>query len=393
MSLESTAKFQKLNHTAQDDNEDLGPEDIPSFKKEETQAPEIVPDEQKPEFNETKSIIFALLVALLFALHNFFLGNLANYGYLARLVSGIGMFVCALAHYAVDWFEAYQKKKHYWTWEKSILIDQDTGSISWWVVFAIVVNAVNVIIGGFGVIYSFKFALETNINLGIVSSIFGLTPFLTAVFFYCVFSETLKKAQLFGMVFMVACIVLIGFGVKDHEKEVAAQDPYHSIGGLSKAFWAIFLAILCPISFALNGVIVRIVSSNFGVRPSEFTSAYYVLQSGSMIMGSVFAYTFDSYTFDLGDFLQIVFSGIIAGLGSTVLSRAVTIGYAGVVYSLINGQVIFLTILNAVFYFQVPTSIEMVAAALGIVGSCIMSVGPDIYDQVKQKLFRRSHEE
>ena len=49
----------------------------------------------------------------------------------------------------------------------------------------LIYRSVNVAAGGIGVIYSFKFALASDINQGIITSIFGITPFVTAVLFYC----------------------------------------------------------------------------------------------------------------------------------------------------------------------------------------------------------------
>lgn len=61
------------------------------WQKELTHDIEESKEEIKDEFNETKSIIFALIVAVLFALHNFFIGELSNMGYITRMISGVGM--------------------------------------------------------------------------------------------------------------------------------------------------------------------------------------------------------------------------------------------------------------------------------------------------------------
>jgi hypothetical protein len=52
-------------------------------------------------------------------------------------------------------------------------------------ILAIILQSVIVSVGGFGVIYSFKFALASDINQGIITSIFGITPFVSAILFYC----------------------------------------------------------------------------------------------------------------------------------------------------------------------------------------------------------------
>lgn len=129
-------------------------------------------------------MILALLVALFFALHNFILGNLANLGYLARLISGIGMLLCSLGYHAHKWLMKFRDGESYFTWETSLFRNRETDKVEYWIIIALILNSINVAIGGFGVIYSFKFALDSNINQGVITSIFGLTPFVTAILFY-----------------------------------------------------------------------------------------------------------------------------------------------------------------------------------------------------------------
>jgi drug/metabolite transporter (DMT)-like permease len=153
---------------------------------------------------------------------------------------------------------------------------------------------------------------------------------------------------------------LISFGVTYHEQKEPI--PY-------AAFWAIFLACVCPISFASSGLMVRVVNYRLGVEPEDFTQAYYIFMSMFLTIGCILAFVFDNYEFSIGEFIQIIVAGIMAGLGGICLSRAITIGYAGIVYSLINAQVIFQTILDVLILFQIPNSYEIVAAVLGIIGS------------------------
>lgn len=211
------------------------------------------------------------------------------------------------------------------------------------------------------VIYAFNFAMKTNINLGIITSTFGVTPFITATFFYFIFGETLKKAHFLGMIFMIACIVLVAFGVQDQDKAPSSNGTLEETTLISSAFGAIILAILSTVCFSINGVVTRIMKTKFGIKPADLTQAYYVVQSIPMLLGCVLAYSLDNYTFNLKDFLQLVMAGAISGLGKTFLSRAVAIGYAGVVYSLANVEVVLLTILNALFFLQIPNMLEIIA--------------------------------
>lgn len=168
---------------------------------------------------------------------------------------------------------------------------------------------------------------------------------------------------------MIGCITVLSFGVKKHEEGYVDMDTAYQRTGASSAFWSVFFACLCPFAFAFGGVLIRTMNRKFHVNPTEFTQAFFIVQSVVFLIGCILAYTYDDYTFNIWDFLQIVLAGILSGIGKVLLSKAITVGYAGVVYSLVNLEVIFLIILDVVFLFQIPNWIEISAAALGIIGS------------------------
>ena len=169
---------------------------------------------------------------------------------------------------------------------------------------------------------------------------------------------------------MIACIILIGFGVKTEQPiDISQEVKIYQDTGSSTAFWAIFLACACPISFGVAGLVVRNLNTKLGIDPEEFSNDYFLIMGVFTIIACILAYTLDDYTFDLMEFLQVFLAGVMAGLGMIFLSMATTIGYAGVVYSLINVQVIIQTVLGAIFLGQIPNTLEIIAGCLGIIGS------------------------
>lgn len=181
------------------------------------------------EFNEKKSILLALLVALFFSLHNFTIGSLSHMGYLARMISAIGMMSFSLAYQGSKWFMHYRDSKPYFTKEKSVFYSPKTQQYEPIILLVILTLVIVTLGGGLLVIYCFKFALEGGLNQGIVTTIFGLTPFLTGVLFYFVFHEVLKTSQMIGMVFMIICIIMIGFGVSSHDSVITENSFFNSI--------------------------------------------------------------------------------------------------------------------------------------------------------------------
>mmetsp|Transcript_20274 Transcript_20274/g.17954 ORF Transcript_20274/g.17954 Transcript_20274/m.17954 type:complete len:347 (+) Transcript_20274:21-1061(+) len=325
-------------------------------------------DKDKPiataEFNETKSIALAILAALFYSFHNLFIGSLADLGYLARCISGIGMMIPALVYYSKEWFLSYRNGESYFTFKKSVFINKHTDTFGWFILLGVLLSITSTFLGGVSVIYSFKFALEASTNQGVISSIFGLTPFVVAVLFYFVFKEYLKISHIVGMLFIIACILLIALGVKDHKTRGDVSKENSSAG-----IYAIFFAILCPFFFAFNGLVVRLVRNRYEVDPKEFTQVFLMLQGCLLIIATIVICAVNGYIIPLWDFLQMLLAGVMVNFGRTSMNMAITCGNAGVAYSLNNLQVVFYIILSSIVFLQIPTGIEILAAVLGITGS------------------------
>lgn len=125
---------------------------------------------------------------------------------------------------------------------------------------------------GIIVISAFGLAYEIGMNQGIITSVFGMTPFVASLIFYGLFREKLKFSQLVGMVFMVACVVMIALGSgKYHSRVVKPGEEESTIFYIPKSLLCVILACICPIFFALAGLIIRIAKLEFNVDPTEFT--------------------------------------------------------------------------------------------------------------------------
>ncbi|CAI2372259.1 unnamed protein product [Moneuplotes crassus] len=354
---------------------------------------ELIPKETKDHphvFNETKSIIFALLTGCFYALHNFTLGGLAKMGYLARFDTGIGMGIGAGIYYTYQFIQTKRNNQKFFDWKKSIFRNQNTEipeyqreKFEYWILAGVISIAVLAVGFGIVVIISFKLALEGGMNQGIITAIYGMTPFIASILFYLKFGETLKVSQLIGMVFMIVCIIMIGL-LRAPSEEASAREDYNPSG----VAIALILSIICPFAFALNGLIIRLLCMKYRVNVNELNQTALLCQGGLVLIGSIIGYSADNYEFIWFDFLQMILAGIIVNAGGSLGAVAVSIGNAGVAYSLFNTQVIIFILLAALLLGQIPTTIEIVAVAFGIVGSCIMSLGPEIHKKLSN-IFRR----
>lgn len=58
----------------------------------------------------------------------------------------------------------------------------------------------------FGLMYS---ATLANVNYSLITNLYGLTPFVTAIAFYFIFKEKLNKYHLIGMSFIFICLIIL----------------------------------------------------------------------------------------------------------------------------------------------------------------------------------------
>ncbi|CAI2372086.1 unnamed protein product [Moneuplotes crassus] len=351
----------------------------------------LLPTPAKEASSQTKSIVFALLTGVFYALHNFTLGSLARMGYLARFNTGIGMVISAIIYYIYKFIMAKKNGEEFFNREESVFLDQKTnfahgsrGRVEPWIVVGILVNNIFKIGGGLVVIIAFKMALESGLNQGIITSLFGMTPFLASLCFYCLFNEKLRISQVAGMMFMVGCIVCIGLGTT--ATKLNTKMSIHPESSNATAYICILLACICPVFFAIGGLIMRLMKVEFQTDPNDFTQVCYLWQAPVLVAGVIFGYTAGGFDFVLAEFMQMIAAGMLVSIGGAFFNIAISCGNAGVAYSLINVQVIIFSVLAAVFLQQIPSNIEMLAGTLGIIGSCIMSIGPSIVEKIQKSI-------
>ena len=65
---------------------------------------------------------------------------------------------------------------------------------------------------------SFKYAEMADINQGVIASLFTSGVIFTSILFYFIYDEALTIKDLFGIVFILIGVALIGFG-KDYQDD------------------------------------------------------------------------------------------------------------------------------------------------------------------------------
>lgn len=132
--------------------------------------------------------------------------------------SVLGYLVSSSIFHIKEALNCYQEHKKCWTHHKSAYIttEQSVGlsmlrqrkRINWFNIFGVVarttIHLVSFILHSSVLYYS----IEANVNFSLIINLYSLTPFFTAVAFYCFFKEKLNKSHIIGMLFIFTCVYI-----------------------------------------------------------------------------------------------------------------------------------------------------------------------------------------
>mmetsp|Transcript_25254 Transcript_25254/g.28004 ORF Transcript_25254/g.28004 Transcript_25254/m.28004 type:complete len:233 (+) Transcript_25254:369-1067(+) len=219
---------------------------------------------------------------------------------------------------------------------------------------------------GFALVYAFHCAKYGNLNLGILTSLFGLSSIFSAIMAYFIFGDKLKMYHIIGMIMMLLCILGLVIGSTKNLNLPCSTTEANS--RLLHALIAIILATMCPILSTGGGLTVRYFNWYHDFNPLDMTISMYFLNNLTLMLPLILTYTYGTHPFILYQYLEIVLSGFIAAIGIMFMNKAVTLGLAGPVFAISNIQVILQTSLDATINGVIPSLIEIIAASLGVLG-------------------------
>ena len=351
----------------------------------------------QPKKQHGKSVMLSIIAGVWYAFANFFIGEKANLGFLTVFVSCLGTLIFGLAIILYRVVIKCKKNEAIWTWEESYFRHPKGGLNKFNTAIIVSYTAYNMLIRII-LVFCFNFALVADINQGILTTLFGLTAFFSAWAAYFLFNERLKIAHIIGMILMLFCIAGIGFGsssknstseaIEEELDDTLSTVPIQNTSSSRQivyTFLSILFAILCAIGFCTGGMIVKISHKgpkqksdhDYTFKTVNGTDIYIISNAICNIFYialTIVIYQVGSHPFYGLEYIQIASVGIIGSLGVVFMNRALILGYSGPVFALCNTQVIIQTILNVIFLGQVPSIIEIIAAIIGIIGSCIIAL-------------------
>jgi drug/metabolite transporter (DMT)-like permease len=206
-----------------------------------------------------------------------------------------------------------------------------------------------------------------------MTSLFSLTSIYVALISYWLWDEKLHIFHLYGMIFLVACALLISFS-----KEAVSITDVESDD--ISPLWSVLFSILSTMWFLVRTIGIKIWYKKFNVDPLDLTVASYMVQ-GVVFTIVVFSMELASYEV-MRDNMIAGFSGFV---GHILINHATTKGFGGPAVSLTNIQVVLQVTFNALALSQVPNGMQIGAWVWGILGSLTITLGPMTWNKLKQK--------
>lgn len=207
-------------------------------------------------------------------------------------------------------------------------------------------------------------------NQGTIPSLFTAGSFYTSILFYLAFREVISVSKIIGICLMVPCVVLISLDPKEETISDSGLTPseMHRYGIL-----AILMAVTAPVCWTFKSYCAR----------KAFKKDEYVpvdLSLDQMFFASAFSMvTFVIYCMSYEITANLVIEGSIAGLlfivGSFCTMSAISQGPGGPINSLICTQIIYQSLINAVFFGQGLSTHEAGGICFGICATLSITLG------------------
>lgn len=309
----------------------------------------------------------------------------SHYGFYTREMMLFGGFIQAFFFWIGRFIYVKSATGHWWNWENSGFRDHKTDKFKWRAVLAIMLDVVIKIVSGWMVILSFKYALYAGVNQGAITTLFTLTGIYVAIISWFMFDEKLNRFHIIGMGLLVGCTVLIVFSkqassenkIQVYSDEVPEISPTVPVG----------FALLTSLIYSIRTIYVKLF-----VRKLKFHSFDYMAYS-YLISGGIFIpFAVESIISREDVPYEVTVLGICSGCinccASFFLFHATTTGVTGPAYALKNLEPILQTVIGTLFLGLHLNVSQVLAIAMGIIGSLTITIGPYIFkskEQIKEE--------
>jgi len=231
---------------------------------------------------------------------------------------------------------------------------------------------------------AFESALKAGMNQGVVSTMTALNALYNLFIFKWVFKEKITLLQFLGMLFMFSSVCLIS--LNGHEQSLDMREKEE--GGIPEAYLTIIYGMLSPLSLSIKHIFVRKYRNQYKSWDVSIDGLLFEYQIYIIIA----IYFFAQNGMNMHDFILGSIGSLFIMSGKILIVLSVANGIAGPAASLINTQIIYLTLLTVIVQGQNLSVIEIIGLFCGLLGASIISMGNMIVQTIKRRFSGKSLE-
>jgi drug/metabolite transporter (DMT)-like permease len=215
------------------------------------------------------------------------------------------------------------------------------------------------------------FATAANVNVGVITTIWSVDPINMAIVDYYLFGQKLKYFHVIGVSSIFVCSLLIslsGYLEGDKPAETIESEAY------APTWIPVLFGILAPISFTTFQTYCKhLTSPRLNFKSDQLTFSSYLCVNLVILVVAI-VYWNVSGKFQKNLFYYGFVSGSFDAFGSMMLLKAIGSGPAGPVCSIVALSSIMLAIVQALRFWKMLSTIELLGLIFGTFGGLILVI-------------------
>jgi len=238
-----------------------------------------------------------------------------------------------------------------------------------------ILSSLGNVVGTYFVAMTFQYSEQAGVNQGVMSTLFVLSAIFCAIFAYIFLNEIMGGADYVGMLFMIACAVLLSLSqVGTDEGEIT--------GGINKERISAFIPVLAAtgssLGFGVRSVLIKyFVMKGYNVYNFAMQSLFVDGLIGTIYL--IIQYITVDGLITQQILIPGVLSGLIAGFGTFLINYSISVGIAGPASAMANLAAVFQTILDYFILGQVLNLLQIFGLLIGLIGAIVLAVGASIF--------------
>lgn len=220
-------------------------------------------------------------------------------------------------------------------------------------------------------------------NVGIITVLWSITPLMVSIGEYFIYKHALKFNYLIGMLLMVLSAVVLSFNtLLNNSKNNGTGQKGEHVAALS-SYVPVLFALITPLCFTSRVLLIRkMTNKQFGVcfNTTTLTMTVFLIDNVLFLVVAIFYWKYyvpiDWYLILMGT-IGVFFDSAALNVAYLALGR----GPGGPIVALFSTSTIGITAIESLRYMKAPSLIELIGGCIGMIGALELVI-PDKIEKI-----------